>query len=315
MDSRRLAALEALIAMAESIAPLLIAEGVSCPDAERVLRSVCIHAAARAESEKGNRFNASRLALLTGVDRHVVATYLRIAPKPDPTKLETRRHRLNRVLSEWHADPHYSDGGRPRTLEVRGPERQKSFWSLSKTYAKDAYPPLILQELLKVGAVEKLKDGRVRPRQRTYKAMQPLDEGAVQQIGDRVRDLTRTMLSNMNPQSSQRACSTVQTLEVDEEQLPQLRRALQERSQALATNIDQLLNSSKWQRGELSGRKVRVSWTCFAGEEPVEVKVTAPKEAAPRSPARRMAARNGARSGGHVPSRVAARKVGRRTDW
>jgi hypothetical protein len=309
MDSRRRAAMEALIAMAESIAPLLIAEGVSCPDAERVLRSVCIHEAARAEAAKGNRPNASRLALLTGVDRHVVATFLRIAPKPDPAKLETRRHRLNRVLSEWHTDPHYSEGGRPRALEVRATDRHRTFWSLSKTYAKDAYPPLILQELLKVGAVEKLRDGRVRPRRRSYKAME-LDEGAVHALGDRVRGLSRTMLNNLNPESVPRVCTTVQALEIDAEQLPLVRRALEERSEAVASAMDQLLNSPKWRRGEMSGRKVRVSWTCFAAEDDLES-----RQESGGAPSRRVQARSSARTGTRLPSKVAARKVGRRPGW
>jgi len=299
--------MEALIAMAESIAPLLIAEGVSCPDAERVLRSVCIHEAARAELVKGNRPNASRLALLTGVDRHVVATYLQIAPKGDPSRLETRRHRLNRVLAEWHSDPQYSDSGRPRALEVRAEaERSKTFWSLSKTYAKDAYPPLILRELMKVGAVEQLRDGRVRPRARTYKAME-LDASEVNQIGDRVRDLTRTMLNNMSPEGSEspRVCETVESLEIDMEQLPVVRRLLAERSDAALASIKQLLESPRFRRG--AGRKVRVSWACFAAENPLEEEAAAQNSARVRPRRAQRAARS--------PVRVAARKMGRKTSW
>jgi EAL domain-containing protein (putative c-di-GMP-specific phosphodiesterase class I) len=46
MDSRKRAVIQALISMTESIAPLLIAEGVSSSEAESVLRSVCVHEAA-----------------------------------------------------------------------------------------------------------------------------------------------------------------------------------------------------------------------------------------------------------------------------
>jgi hypothetical protein len=293
--------------MCESIAPLLIAEGVSCPDAERVLRSVCIHEAARAEELKGKRPNASRLALLTGVDRHVVAKYLRIAPKPDPSKLETRRHRLNRVLAEWHVDPQYSDGGRPRALEIRAEaERPRTFWSLSKTYAKDAYPPLILEELMKVGAVERLRDGRVRPRARTYTAMD-VSESDVHEIGDRVRDLARTMLNNMSPEGLPRLCETVETMDIDEEQLPLVRRAMEERSQAVISAMKQLLGSPKWRRGD-SGRKVRVSWTCFAAEDGAE-------QSSSTESSRRVPARRAQRTSARPPVRVAARKIGRKAGW
>jgi hypothetical protein len=257
---------------------------------------------------KGNRPNASRLALLTGVDRHVVATYLQIAPKGDPSRLETRRHRLNRVLSEWHSDPQYSDGGRPRTLEVRADtDRSRTFWSLSKTYAKDAYPPLILRELMKVGAVEQLRDGRVRPRARTYKAME-LNASDVHQIGDRVRDLTRTMLNNMGQETSPRVCETVQSLDIDEEQLPLVRRVLADRSEAVLASMRQLLESPRWRRATSSGRKVRVTWTCFAGEDAVEEKPVAES-------AGRVRARRSQRAAVRPPVRVAARKVGRKPGW
>jgi hypothetical protein len=298
MDSRRRAAMEALIAMAESIAPLLIAEGVSCPDAERVLRSVCIHEAARAEESRGNRPNASRLALLTGVDRHVVGTILRLTAKPDPTKLETRRHRLNRVLQEWHNDPDYSEGGRPKALEIQAGPRRKSFWTLSKTYAKDAYPPLILQELMKVGAVEKLRDGRVRPRARSYKAME-LDQDAVHEIGHRVRDLTRTMLNNLLPQGTPRVCATVQTVDLYEEQVALVRRAVEERSNAVLQAMQQLLNSPKWRRAANSGKRVRIAWTCYSAEEPLQQG----KEAEATPSRRRRFARS--------PVRAVARKIGK----
>jgi hypothetical protein len=295
--------MEALIAMAESIAPLLLAEGVSCADAERVLRSVCIHEAARAEAAKGNRTNVSRLALLTGVDRHVVARYLRIAPKPDPTKLQTHRHRLNRILAQWHSDPDYSEAGRPRALEIEAGQRRKSFWSLSKTYAKDAYPPLILSELVKVSAVQRMRDGRVRPLTRTYKAME-LDEEAVHEIGRRVRDLTRTLVHNMAHEAEPRICASVQSIEIDEEQLALLRRAVQERSNTMLATMEQVLKSSRWQRTGTSGRRVRVAWTCYVSEETLNENQVSRRE---RSPVRRKPPR--------APARAAARKVGRKAGW
>lgn len=266
MDSRKRAVIQALISMTESIAPLLIAEGVSSSEAESVLRSVCVHEAAKSEVAKGNRPNASRVALLTGVDRHVVATILKGPPRVDSAERETRRHRLNRVLAEWHADPDYIENSRPRALEVRSNRRKRTFWTLSQAYAKDAYPGLILQELVRVGAVEKLADGRVRPRMKAYKGME-LNEEAVHEMGYRVRDLTRSLLNNLSDSEPARVCGTVQTIDIDEQNLPLVRRALEERSSATLAAIDQLLNSPKWRRGNSTGRRVRVAWTCYSSEE------------------------------------------------
>lgn len=297
--------MEALIAMAESIAPLLLAEGISCPDAERVLRSVCIHEAARAEASRGHRPNASRLALLTGVDRHVVARILQIAPKPDPAQLQTHRHRLNRVLAAWHSDPDYCEAGRPRALEIRAGQRRRTFWTLSKAHAKDAYPPLILNELLKVGAVEKLRNGRVRPRARTYKA-KDLDEEAVQQIGARVRDLTRTMLSNMSAEAGRRVCETVQTADIDPGQLALVRQAVQERTHEMMVSVRELLSSPRWRRTSGTAQRVRVAFTSYLAEEALQESAEAAQSAKVRAGVRRKP---------HVPVRAAARKVGRKTGW
>ena len=295
MAGRKRAVIEALISIAESIAPLLIAEGVSSPEAESVLRSVCVHEAARAEKGKGNRPNASRVALLTGVDRHVVASILKTPERADPGERETRRHRLNRVLAEWHADPDYSDGGRPKDLEIRSRRRNRSFWTLSQTYAKDVYPGLILNELVNVGAVEKRPDGRVRPRMRSYKVSRFNEEG-VFEIGYRVRDLTRTLLNNMSPAAWPRVCGTVQTIDADDKNLPLIRRALEERSNATLTAVDQLLNSPKWRRTDRSGRRVRIAWTCYSAEELLtEGSANEVKRTFPRGRRRRRAASSSVR--------------------
>lgn len=291
--------MEALIAMAQAIAPLLLAEGISSPDAERLLRSVCIHAAARADRARGRRPNVSRLALLTGVDRHVVARLLKVAPQPDAARLQTHRHRLDRVLEHWHADPAYSDSGRPRPLEIKAGPHRKSFWTLAKTCARDAYPPLILRELMKVGAVERLRDGRVRPRARIYKATD-LDEEALRDIGARVSDLTRTMLSNLSREGgAPRVCETVETLDVDEGQLELVRRALGARSTAVLTEMQQLLNSPRWRRSGRSGRRVRIAWTCYQGEESLDSQEDSvrPRRKTHRAPARAAAKKGGPQNG------------------
>jgi hypothetical protein len=264
MDARRRAVVQAFTAVAESLAPLMVGEGISIPDAERVLRLVFVHAVAKGKGPTHSRLNASRVALLTGVDRHVVASILK-RPMEEGLSGETRRHRLNRVLSEWYGDPDYTSVGRPKALDVRAPRNRKSFWTLSQTYAKDVYPGLILNELLKAGAVEKLSDGRVRPRMSSYKAGE-LSEDGVDEIAQRVRDLTGTLLHNLSHPDLRRGCGTVQTIDVDEKNLDLIRRVLQERSAVTLLALDQLLNSSKWQSSGDSSRRVRVGWTCYSFE-------------------------------------------------
>jgi len=136
--------------------------GITCPQAERLLRAVCVREAAEAEVKARKKPNFSRIALSTGLDRKEVARLLR-RPLRIESQLETRPHPGDQVLEGWYADQTFAVKGRPLTLSIKAPRRGlPSFWSLANRYAPDVYPGLILRELLRIGAVETLYDGRVR---------------------------------------------------------------------------------------------------------------------------------------------------------
>src|ERR1700752_3163052 len=82
------------------LARLLIDHGVSSPEAESLFRAVCVHQVARVQAVRGKRPNASRVALVTGLDRKQVAKILKHPPRVDPA-LETRC-RTKRVLAGWY---------------------------------------------------------------------------------------------------------------------------------------------------------------------------------------------------------------------
>lgn len=142
--------------------------GVTCPQAERLLRAVCVREAALTEARTRKKPNVSRIALVTGLDRKEVARLLSQPPRVE-SPVGTRSH-PGRVLEGWYVDRTFADNGRPLALPIRTPQSKlPSFWSLASRYAPGAYPGLILRELLRVGAVETLQDGRVRARTRRIK--------------------------------------------------------------------------------------------------------------------------------------------------
>jgi hypothetical protein len=148
------------------LAHLFADHGITCPQAERLLRAVCVHEAAVTEAKTRKKPNVSRIALLTGLDRKEVARLLRRPPRKE-SRLEARSHPGDRVLEGWYSDRTFADKGRPLALSIKA-SRSKlaSFWSLASRYAPGVYPGLLLRELLRVGAVEALRDGRVRARTR-----------------------------------------------------------------------------------------------------------------------------------------------------
>jgi hypothetical protein len=156
------------------LAHLFMREGITSPEAERLLRSACVRQAASiAEGMGDKKLNASWVAFVTGLARKEVARILRV-PGTLHSALEGRSHPANKVLEAWHTDRAFVVGGTPRILSFKaaGPSRA-SFWLLATRYAPDVYPGLLLRELCRIGAVKRLKDGRIQPRMRRYKAPGP----------------------------------------------------------------------------------------------------------------------------------------------
>jgi acyl-CoA synthetase (AMP-forming)/AMP-acid ligase II len=181
--------LGALEAVFRPLARLLVEHGVSSPEAESLLRAICVHQAADAQAVRGKKKpNASRIALVTGLDRKEVARILERPPRMN-LALETRCQRANKVLAGWYTDRTFVANHRPLVLPIKAMQQERpSFWMLANRYAPDVYPGLILRELSRVGAVERLEDGRVRARRRRYRGRDFSDQH-LSEIRSRVRDL------------------------------------------------------------------------------------------------------------------------------
>jgi hypothetical protein len=256
----------AVEAVFEPLAQLLVEHGISSPQAEALLRAVCVHQAAKIAAARSNRPNVSRIALVTGIDRAEVSRILGSPPAGDLV-LEARRNRANRVLVGWHSDPRFIDRDGPLVLPIKHQDRGRpSFWTLVNRYAPGVYPGLILSELFRVGAAEKLDDQRVRARMRQYKAKDFSDE-ALREMGARVRDLLRTLLSNATEASWPKVFRVVETLNVDERFLPLIRKMFSDRTEALISSVQEELKSSRWRRGREIASRVRIGLTVFSYEE------------------------------------------------
>jgi hypothetical protein len=116
---------------------------------------------------KGKRATVSRIAILTGLTRKEVQVLL-AHPSPDDGSAEEEEYnRAARVITGWLRDPEFGDGrGHPAPLPLGG--KRRSFTKLVKAYSGDIPVRAMLDELLHVGAVEQLTDGRICLRTRSY---------------------------------------------------------------------------------------------------------------------------------------------------
>jgi hypothetical protein len=142
----------------------------------------------------GKKQTTSRIAILTGLTRKEVQRLLR--PSSDSKSIaEEEYHRASRVITGWIRDSDFGDGkGHPHPLRMEG--KRASFSALVKRYSGDIPVRALLDELLRVGAVKQLKDGRVCLLSRGYIPQ----KGAVQKLhvlGADTADLISTIDHNV----------------------------------------------------------------------------------------------------------------------
>ena len=114
----------------------------------------------------GRKQSHSRVSVLTGLSRKEVLRVTRLE-RPDDTDTGDRYHRAARVIGGWVRDDRFHDGaGNPAPLPVEG--EGATFSALVKDHSGDVPHRAILDELLRVGAVERTPDDKVRLLARAY---------------------------------------------------------------------------------------------------------------------------------------------------
>ena len=114
----------------------------------------------------GRKQTVSRVSVITGLSRKEIARLQKI-DYPEVAESADRYNRAARVISGWVRDPVFNDGkGRPRSLPVEGDS--PAFADLVKKFSGDVPVRAILDELLRVGVVEKQANGTLRLLERAY---------------------------------------------------------------------------------------------------------------------------------------------------
>jgi hypothetical protein len=265
-NSAKATALRVAQATFEGLAPLLIQHGIRSPEAEALLRAVCIHAAAKTQ-DKGRRPNVSRISVKTGVDRHTVAALLKEPPSVDRGAI-ARRDVLSRVIDGWFSDPEYSDKGNPRDLEIGDPNSKgRSVWTLVQRYAPGVWPRLIVDELIRVDYVDPLPNGQLRWR-RALSAKLVSKRSNRDPSGELMRDAVHALFNDAARSDARRAWRTAQSVEIAAQELPLVRKMLRERLNTMFAWITDELNSARWRRDSAKANTgVRVGLSGFTFEE------------------------------------------------
>ncbi len=138
---------------------VLLRNGISYGTFADLAKWVYVDVATREFGIPGRKQSVSRVAVITGLSRKEVSR-VQDLPRPDDAAEEERYNRAARVIGGWLFDNSYQSGeGKPGDLPFEG---ETSFTALVKKYSGDVPARAILDELLRVGNVERLEDGKVR---------------------------------------------------------------------------------------------------------------------------------------------------------
>jgi len=186
---------------------LLLRNGIGFADFTAAMRTTYIEVAGDQEFMLAGKKKQSvaRIAVLTGINRKEVKNQLDVIAEKrteGPELLNGGYLAFNNnvvaaVISSWRTDSHYvGKDGKPRRLSF-GEDKKGGFEELVKKHSKDMTPRSVLDELERLGAVEKnRRAGSVKLISKEYL---PIDEDQMMRIGsENIGDLLKTVIHNID---------------------------------------------------------------------------------------------------------------------
>ena len=233
--------LDALGRLLEPIVLLLLKSGITWKEFADLAKVKFVQVATKEFGIRGRPTNASRVAILTGIDRRDVRK-LRVLTAEQPVVVAPGfMSKPTQVLDGWFHDPNFrTASGEPRDLQVS--EGVDSFAALVRRYTPGIPHVAMIKELRAVSAIEELPDGRVRALKRNY-IPRELADNQIRLWGSVLQDVGTTLEHNLmrkpseRPRFERRALS----LTVEGSALPEFEAFLAAEGQALLERIDDWL--------------------------------------------------------------------------
>lgn len=225
----------------EALFRVLLRHGMSFTAFEQLAKRVYVDVALRDFGIPGKKPSLSRASILSGLTRKEVQ---RLVAEPDDAPAPERENRAARVHGAWARDADFVDtDGRPRALALQdGP---LSFAELVRRHSGDMPVRALLDELLRVGAVRKLDDGRLAHVEQVFvpraSAIDKLDL-----LGHDVADLIATIEHNIeHGEADPRFQRRVMYREMPAQLVEPFRKLSAAQSMALLVKLDRWLAARK----------------------------------------------------------------------
>jgi len=230
----------AVLRLLRPMVRILLRNGVSYNTFADFAKWVYVDVAGKEFNIDGRKQTTSRMSVITGLSRKEVKR-VRQLPRPDDRETAERYNRAARVIAAWRRNKNYLDSeGQPAPLPLGG--SGVSFTELVKRFSGDVPVRATLDELIRVGAVKRLEDGKICLLTRTYVPAHS-DADKLHILGTDVALLISTIDHNLNPGTVgpffQRK---VAYDNLPDEVLPEFRKHSAKKAQLYLENLDRWLS-------------------------------------------------------------------------
>jgi hypothetical protein len=195
-DPLKAATAGALLRLLEPLAQWALEVGIAVGDVQALTERafVCAVIADAQEAGDADPRNTARIAVRTGLPRSTVDQLLDMHD-PHAVRQKPFQNFSLRVLHTWCSESDYLDGaGLPRILPLRG--EAPSFQALIKLSVGAALSRTILKDLLRVGAVRRVRKSHVQLVRRTYANLR-WGETEMASAGEELREHVRVLLQSL----------------------------------------------------------------------------------------------------------------------
>ena len=230
----------AVLRLLRPLVRILLRNGFTYGAFADLAKWVFVDVARREFGVSGRKQTVSRVSVITGLNRKEVKRVQEI-DAPDDAAAARQYHRAARVVGGWTSDPRFLEkDDSPAVLPFEA-EAGRSFSALVRAHSGDMTPRAVLDELLRVGAVEQGEEGAVRLVTRAY-VPRTSDVDKLHILGSDVALLLSTIDHNLQHGGSAPLFQRKVAYDnLPQEALPQLRELAGEKGQRLLEELNRYL--------------------------------------------------------------------------
>jgi len=227
-----------ILAILKPLVKILLRNNISFPAFNEMARKAYVEVAEEEFVVDGRKQSNSRISTITGLSRKEVKR-LQDLPVEVTESHVLKYNRAARVVYGWVHDNSYQQEGQQLPLKFEG--ETPSFSQLVKQYSGDVPPRAILDELMRIGLVEKDDQGLYHLLKRAYIPKEGLNE-KIQYLGKDVSSLINTMDRNIyQTELTPFFQRKVYYDNLPDECISELQEMIAENSQTLLEQVDQAM--------------------------------------------------------------------------